>query len=329
VAKAPLIFYLDADDFLQPAALDVYYKVQQTYGGWVYSDWFNQNMEVKVANDWDAFGLRRKMLGPMTGLYPRDAVTKVLFEDFGGWEDWDIQLSLLELGVCGTHIEAPLFVYRYHTGTRREDNYAKSSNLLEYIKEKHSVLYEENFMANCRKCGGGGGRPKVTVSRGSAQKVQGEKNDLVLMEYIGPATQFHGVSSKVKKAIRYEYGGEIGAETRKFFVLKQDAEWMKLNSHYRVVPDAVQQTSSPDDLPVLESYARPIQIEEPQVIETFTPVSKLNIAPEVITILENGGFTSVESLVPMGVAQLVTIKGIGPARAAQVMNAVTEVLRAR
>lgn len=325
-AKAPLVFYLDADDYLQPAALDVYYKVQKKYGGWVYSDWFDQDMTHKVAEDWDADKLPVKMLGPMTGLYPREAMLSVLFEEFGGWEDWDAQLSLLEKGICGTRIAKPLFVYRYHTGTRREDSFEKADNLVQYIRNKHKNLFKEDFMARCRSCGGGGGKPRITVGTTSRQQQEADM-EKVLVEFIGPATQFQRVKSKVKRGRQYKFGGNPGADTRKFFVYKDDAEWMLLNRQFRLVPITQQQTTV-EDLPVVESHTRPAPvmadwgIEKPPVIS----LNKLNLAPEIISIVENTGIDCVEQLQGMSTAQLVSIKGIGPARAAQIIEAVTELL---
>ena len=330
-AHAPLVFYLDADDFLQPAALDIFWKVQKEYGGWVYSDWYDQDMVHKEATDWSAEGLLSKMLGPMTGLYPRDAMLAVMFDDFGGWEDWDAQLSLLERGICGTHVEYPTFVYRYQTGTRREDNYAKAGDLLKYIQKKHKKLFTEEGMAGCRTCGGGGGKRKIKAGSSRVANVATPEAEYVLIEYVGPKTQFQHYKSKVKASVKYRFGGNPGSEGRKKFVYKGDAEWMLLNSDFRLVPkEAKSEETTVDNMPVLEAVTRPIPIPFDDFIkeiqETVTnSITKLNLPPEVITILESAGISTAEQIVDMSTAQLVTIKGIGAKRAAQIFEAAREV----
>ncbi len=369
-AKSPLVFYLDADDYLQPAALDILVKTQKLYGGWVYSDWFDQNMQPKVAKDWSADGLTVKMLGPMAGLYPRDAVLAVGFEDFGGWEDWDVQLSLLERGICGTHVAHPLFVYRYDTGTRREDNFEKAENLLQYIKEKHKNLYSEEFMAGpsgCGKCGGGGGKSKIVAGSsrtGSGRPPQIDES-MVLVEYIGPMTQTQRFRSKLKPAMNYRFGGDPGADSRKFYVYKVDAAWILGDGNFRHVPEQVQADAPVlEEVPVLEAYTRPAPIPYDEFVKKmeqeathmefhfsddpmtagvdwgtgpdqtavtlvdrgFTPVARLALAPEVISILENAGLDTAEKIAPLSVAQLVQIKGIGATRATKIIAAVKEAL---
>ena len=366
-AKAPLVFYLDADDYLQPAALDILVKTQRQYGGWVYSDWYDQDLQVKEAKDWSADGLTVKMLGPMTGLYPRDVMLAVGFEDFGGWEDWDVQLSLLERGICGTHVGHPLFVYRYDTGTRREDNFDKAENLLQYIKDKHKNLNSEEFMAGCSKCGGGGGKAKIVAGSSKTGSVRSSQIDesMVLVEYVGPMTQTQRFRSKLKPAMNYRFGGNPGADSRKFYAYKVDAAWILGDSNFRHVPEQIQ-TDAPvlQDVPVLEAYTRPAPVPYEEFLKKMeqeathmdfnipvdemvvgvdygtgsdqsvvalvanghTPVARLALAPEVISILENAGLDTAEQILPLSVAQLVQIKGIGATRATKILAAVKEAI---
>lgn len=351
-AKAPLVFYLDADDFLQPAALDVFVAAYKAYGGWIYSDWYDQQGEVKHAQDWSAEGLTVKMLGPMTGLYPRDAMLATMFEDFGGWEDWDVQLSLLERGICGTHVAHPLFTYRYHTGTRREDNFEKAENLLQYIHTKHSRLYKEGeFLQMCKKCGSGGGRSRVAAHSGvgrSSNKASAPAGaeDMALVEYVGQMTQFQTLKSRVHPGHQYYYGGNPGDDSRKFYAYKADLPRLLNSNDFQIAPPPAAVGPVVDDLPVLDAFTRPAPVvrfddffaeqaapkEEVPVaaatidVQENVLVSQLKLAPETISILEAAGFDTAEQLKPLSVAQLVTIKGIGATRAAKIVEAVTEAL---
>jgi glycosyltransferase involved in cell wall biosynthesis len=330
MAKAPLVFYLDADDYLQPLALDAFVKTQKQYGGWVYSDWFDQDGQLKEAKDWSADGLVEKMLGPMTGLYPRDHMLAVMFEDFGGWEDWDAQLSLLERGVCGTHLAYPLFTYRYHTGTRREDNFENAANLLKYVRTKHKNLLREEVMAGCRSCGGGGGKPKASLSVAAGRKAVAPA-EMALIEYIGPMTQFQQFKSRVKAGTTYRFGGDPGEDSRKFYIYQGDAEWITSNPVYRIVPEVVENTTVPD-VPVLTAYTRPAPVDfndfmrQAEFIKAVEPaaIEALPLSPETVSILNSAGFDTIEQIKSLSVAQLVTIKGIGATRANKIMQAVKE-----
>lgn len=354
-AKAPLVFYLDADDFLQPIALDVFVATQKAYGGWVYSDWYDQEGQHKSAQDWDATKLLTKMVGPMTGLYPKEDMLAVLFDDFGGWEDWDAQLSLLERGVCGTHVRHPLFTYRYQTGTRREDNFKKAGNLLEYVKKKHSRLYQdEEFKMSCGSCGRGGGKSGVSprVGAKASKPAPPGSEDMVLIEYVGQMTQMQTISSKVRPSKKYYFGGNPGEDSRKLFVYAAELQRFTSSNDFVVAKVAPEPQPVTEELPVLEAFTRPapppvsfdefMREQQTQIVEAVTPVqfltqevadevrqekfpvSQLKLSPETISILSAAGYETAEDLKLLSIAQLVSIKGIGATRATKIMQAVKE-----
>jgi glycosyltransferase involved in cell wall biosynthesis len=143
-ASADYIFFLDADDFLQPLALDVLYKVVKELGGYAYGDFYDQEGSYKETLDWDCEYLKVKMLGPIIGLFKKSDLDLIKgFDDnIEGFEDWDLQLSLLERGICGTRIKYPVFTYRYHTGQRRDRDVAMAEKLVKIVRDKHRTLYE-------------------------------------------------------------------------------------------------------------------------------------------------------------------------------------------
>lgn len=143
-ASTPLFFLLDADDWLQCLAIEAHYQAWQQHGGFVYSDWYDEKGMIKESQNWNSSRLLDKMLGPCTGIY-----SKKDWELVGGfdpnvlWEDWSYMLSLLEHDICGSRIASPLWTYRYYSGKRREEIYAKADVALKQILEKHKRLYEE------------------------------------------------------------------------------------------------------------------------------------------------------------------------------------------
>lgn len=141
---APCFVLLDADDYAQPLFLELLYRAWKEYGGWAYTDWYDQHGELKEAQDFTYDEALTKMPGPSTGIY-----SKADWERVGGfdesivfWEDWDYQITLMGHGSCGRRIKYAGFTYRYDTGTRRELSYANEDKALKIIRKKHKVLYQ-------------------------------------------------------------------------------------------------------------------------------------------------------------------------------------------
>lgn len=172
-AKAKLFLPLDADDTLEVNALTLLYRTQQEFGGVAYSDWYEkwegQKLKVWQTPEYDAHDLlKRGCIHAITALYERDDWEKVggFDAEIPAWEDWDFQLKMAEIGVCGTRIPEPLFTYRKDTGMRREDNYSNfEANKVE-LKEKWKAYFEggKELMA----CGGCAKKAARRVSEQSA-----------------------------------------------------------------------------------------------------------------------------------------------------------------
>ncbi|KKL59016.1 hypothetical protein LCGC14_2219570, partial [marine sediment metagenome] len=129
-SKAPLFVPLDADDFLQSDALELMIAVWERDGGVVYGQWWDDKAD--GISLWDPPEYDAKLLvtkgciHAVTALYPKSAWAAVEGFDptISHWEDWDFQIKLAHIGVCGTKVSEPLWTYRKLTGTRREANFA-------------------------------------------------------------------------------------------------------------------------------------------------------------------------------------------------------------
>jgi hypothetical protein len=131
-ARAKLYVWLDADDFLQPEALEVLYgawrggfdlpggettsyypdaweDVRGTWERLSFPDWVPENV------------FKDGMIGAVTRLVPRDAheLAGGFDEGLTAWEDYDYTIRLLNAGTCSRRVAQPLFSYRKATGTRR------------------------------------------------------------------------------------------------------------------------------------------------------------------------------------------------------------------
>lgn len=188
-ARASLLLFLDADDWLRPQAL---HRMLQGYNqtkAIVYSDYaghafiedkaeisklrirqrlesYNERTHEAVvfhhAFDYDCEeALQQPKITRNGEFYIWNLTTsltpKAWHDEIGGfdeamisWEDWDYWLRMARAGKCFTRIAEPLVDYRFYTGTRRESGRQNHKSLLEYMTGK----YKELPMAGCSGCGG-------------------------------------------------------------------------------------------------------------------------------------------------------------------------------
>jgi len=154
VSRAPLFVCLDADDYLQPTALEAFMAAHAANpDAWIYPDMYIWKiggiMEEYHTQDWDVHTLWRKGIALVTCLY-----LKSHWESVGGYdenigrEDQEFHLRLANAGHCGLHLPRILFTYRYGTGTRRsEDSITAESSKL------RKIYSEEKLQMACRSCG--------------------------------------------------------------------------------------------------------------------------------------------------------------------------------
>lgn len=295
-AKTPLIIFLDVDDVAQPNMVDLYLRAHEVVGGWVYSDWYtleDGKPVVHIAEEWDIERFKNKMLAPVTGLYEKQHLIEAgcFDETAPGWEDWDMQLALVSRGICGTRLSVPLIMYNMYSGYRREENFSRAENLLEYIKNK----YKGQIMA-CNKCGG---KKSVKVNAPSPVSEEGEA---VLIKYVGPQSQTRYFKSKVKPGTRYKVDNK-----RPFFVFAGDAK------HFLSFRDFVK-IDVPK--PLVDSQQTVLVSQEKPAEKT---IDQLNLRPETIAFLKD--FTTANELAAASDTQLLSVKGIGPSRLKEIREA--------
>jgi len=159
MARAPLMLFLDADDYLAPDALE---KMLRLYidsdGQYIYSDWFalrGGQMEAHQVDDYTQAGWLERGVHAVTALIPSEHVRGVggFDETMRGWEDWDFFIKLAISGVCGRRLPEPLLIYRQHTGTIRERSLTNKDELLAALKDRYAKYATgDEAMSSC--CGG-------------------------------------------------------------------------------------------------------------------------------------------------------------------------------
>lgn len=223
VARGRTFLFLDADDYLQPEALETLYQVyrrprESGGGGIVYGDFYEQGglnqpdpkLHVWEHDTTDATG--RAVLSmayiPVTFLAPMAAVGRGeglawFDESMELWEDWDFLWQLHANGWCAAYVPSPVFNYCYKSGHRREAVSEAARDYKDYMAEKwgsyligHGVISRPGVkgkeLMSCGSCRGGG-----TVNWASAMGKDGEAGldamllasgqtgDTVKVEYIG------------------------------------------------------------------------------------------------------------------------------------------------
>ncbi|MCC7208320.1 MAG: glycosyltransferase [Anaerolineae bacterium] len=160
-ARAPLVLFLDADDWLLPSALETMLRAYaKGNAGYVYCDWWAVDgaapARVVSTRDYD----RRAWLDPNTnGLHPvtvlmsrGDAISVGMFnESTRGFEDWEFFIRCAIAGLCGARIRQPLLAYRTHTGVNRERSLALRKEIVASLMDRYGAHMsgEEELVACC------------------------------------------------------------------------------------------------------------------------------------------------------------------------------------
>lgn len=221
VAKGESFLFLDADDYLQPEALELMVSEQHRAGGFVYSDWFKQESgEVYRAPEWATCAdVLRELLWPVTCLYPMAAwkATRGFDTSLPAWEDWDFAIQVVEAGFCGTRVAAPLFHYRIYTGSRREEGFANREALKQEILNRWGHYITGGKQMPCG-CSGGGGLPSLpawdTYARSSSPvPIEAADEGTTLIEFVGETSAPITYTGSVTNT-RYKFGSDDDHKVR-------------------------------------------------------------------------------------------------------------------
>lgn len=207
LARAPLVFFLDADDYITPDTLaKMARRYAQRDAGYVYSGWQfireGAKPEKLIAGEWSreawASYDSRGLHGVSVLMATDDALKLGGFDEaMSGFEDWEFFARCAITGLCGAVVPEALLCYRLHTGERRERAMKERDAIVAYLKEQHGDYIEGRVqMSAC--CGG-----NLTASEQAAKELEGVTRGLapaigddgkVAMEYIGryeaPVTYF-------------------------------------------------------------------------------------------------------------------------------------------
>ena len=191
-ARSDLLLFLDADDWLEPKALERMYDTYTQSKQIVYTDYVGhatvdraeaeklfeagklllyrqKQQRASIAYSSSEFDCVRALEQPdldsqgqfyiwnlVSSLVPKaqhDAIVG-FDEKMESWEDWDYYLRHARYGHCFTRLPEMLVNYRFDTGNRREIGKVKSQSLIGYMRDKYRRL---GNMGGCSGCRGSGG----------------------------------------------------------------------------------------------------------------------------------------------------------------------------
>ena len=249
IARAPLIIFLDADDWFYPDMLEHTLTEYNTQGGDVaiYTDavgkatlskqtvneaktgkilfYDEQTQEAVIAKKNLPYECVRAQRQPDTSAmylwcYISTLHPKAWFDEIGGfdeqmesWEDWDYWLRLARKGKCFIHLEQELMVYPYYTGSRRELGIKNFESLVSYMKQK----YERIEKMPCRGCSGArtAPRPRMPIRQDSVstEGTMDFEQDMVLANYTSTNRGDHKVIGHA--AFTYRISGVRMVQTKR------------------------------------------------------------------------------------------------------------------
>jgi glycosyltransferase involved in cell wall biosynthesis len=222
-AHARTFICLDADDYLQPNALEEMYKVYKGTGSYVYSDWRSvEDQQVRKTPEYDCEDVAARMPHPITALVPTDAwlVVNGFDETLEAWEDWDFLLAINAAGYYGTHIPLPLMHYRLSSGGRRETWKTRPVEYKQAVIDKWSDYTKGGVpLAGCMSCGGG--KAKVTPPPVQAQSAA-VTGDMVLLEFTGKDDGSTRTYLGKATGTSYRFGADSGHKVK--YVHSSDAQ---------------------------------------------------------------------------------------------------------
>lgn len=245
VATAPLFLPLDADDYLQPHALELmlYAHVSDPNRPVVYSDFYDEKApgvsEIYRCPDYNPRELLPRGLGRACTALTPVAYWRAVggYDEAGPWEDWVFAIRLASKGYCERRVEEPLFTYRKWTGSRREENHAQREASKAAIMAKDFGIPLGGELMACGSCPAGRGTtlaPSIWAppSARSLEAPPADINGMVLVEYTGQRAGAVTFKSSVPGQTEYSFS----AFRRRSLVRADDAEYFAMNTDFRVVP---------------------------------------------------------------------------------------------
>jgi len=154
-SKGEFILFLDADDFIEPTCVEeMVSNAEENNSDVVYSDYtVIHSAEVKHYIKTEAFSLEKELVANMfvaTALIRKTALDKLIkkrgiaYDEkmTKGYEDWELWISLAEMGCKFTNINKSLFNYVMANSSLVFTANKYQKEVMTYIFNKHKELFQ-------------------------------------------------------------------------------------------------------------------------------------------------------------------------------------------
>jgi len=221
------IMTVDADDMLEPEALERFLAVMEQHpGDLLYSDMQTFGMG-KRGKSWQAQEYDFNKLLDQNQVPAGTMFAKTAWRDAGGFpeafghgrQDWAFAVAMGAIGHCGRRIPSELYLYRRegHNRSLRNTNPRDRAAFRALMERTFPSLYQEGRqMPRC--CGGRGSRIVSSAARSASIPIAPGSDGMVLLEYIGANTGRQVIYGPITRT-RYSYKGSA----RLFYVDAKDA----------------------------------------------------------------------------------------------------------
>jgi len=220
-ARAPLVSFLDADDYFLPTFLEkMVREYKRSQGRYIYCDWISVNKEgveePHITPEFDAQQMfkSKSMHSINVVMRRKDALAYPFDEQMDTWEDSDLFMNLVAHGICGKRLNEALIVYDYNTGFLREKGETKKQKLIDLLYNKYSDYIEGRTMCSCNQTSGKSG---TLSAQEMAESLSMQNGDSVLVEYNGAQAGHSVKGAATGQMYGYRQKGDV------FLIWKADA----------------------------------------------------------------------------------------------------------
>jgi len=358
-ARSTLLLFLDADDWLEPKALERMYDTYMQSNRIVYTDYighaivdreeaerlFNdgklllyrqKQQRASIIHTSMEFDCARAMAQPeldsqgqfyiwnlVSSLVPKAQHDKIggFDETMKSWEDWDYYLRHARYGHCFIRLPEMLVHYRFDTGTRREIGKVLNESLIQYMRDKYRRL--GTMASGCGGCSGSGGQ---AAPQAAPEPMFGARSmNVGIVPGMGGQDMVYvklvdGSISDHRIVVEgTEYGYRTGGDV--FLMVLEHAK--KYPNRFQVI--AIEEPQAQVETP------KPVTAPPPELVDnTPAPVIEDDETPEVtfddLTGLSaaqiqalSNAFGTIQDLAIASIDSVMEVKGFGEARSRNVI----------
>jgi cellulose synthase/poly-beta-1,6-N-acetylglucosamine synthase-like glycosyltransferase len=268
-AVGEYVVYLDGDDYLLPAGLEVLLRAHINHDKtYTYSSHYNGQFHMRPP-DYNQKTYESFNIHPITCLLPKNAVMTVggFDEDAPGWEDWTLYLRLAISGYCGEYHRGPIFVYRDEFSINHIQDVAGGTELMERVIKP----YKQNGAITMAACCGGVDKSAARRVITGLPQIEPVEDGMIMLEYVGDmqgtSTWRHPLSHRVYRAGR-------NPANRYLRVPAEDVAWLEQFKFKRAMPEQ-------------QFVPAPAPAEVLTIAQDIAPVEVLTIAQDELSDIDD------------------------------------------